>query len=87
MRPDLIAAYLLLLGVLSCGLLFPLTGLAATSVAWIYRHSPPSLVEPSQFRLRLLMAAGIFCTLLGIGEWGWLISQSDALMQFLPTVP
>lgn len=86
-RPDLIAGYLLLLGLLSCGLLFPLTGLAATAVAWSHRHSPPSMVDRSQFRLRLLMAGGAFCTLLGIGEWGWMISQADALIQFLPTVP
>ena len=86
-RPDLIAGYLLLLGLLSCGLLFPLTGLAATAVAWSYRRSPPSLVDPSLFRLRLLMAAGVFCTLVGMGEWGWMISQSDTLTQFLPTFP
>lgn len=87
LRPDLIAAYLLLLGMLSCGLLFPVTGLAAVVVAWRYRSAPPSLVDPSARRLRLLVAAGMVCFILGLAEWAWVFTQAVPWMKQLDWMP
>ena len=42
-----IAGTLLLIGILSCGVLLPLSGLGAVIVAWRYRNAPPSRVDAS----------------------------------------
>jgi hypothetical protein len=69
LRPDLIAGYLLLLGLLSCGVLFPLTGLAAFGVLRRFRKHPPSLVDSSEGRIRLAYVLALFELLFGVALW------------------
>ncbi|MBL9172915.1 MAG: hypothetical protein JNL10_05225 [Verrucomicrobiales bacterium] len=69
LRPDLIAGYILLLGVLSCGVLFPLTGLAALGVLRRFRNHPPSLVDSSAGRIRLAYVLAVVEVVFGTAFW------------------
>ncbi|MFO1460214.1 MAG: hypothetical protein U1G08_12480 [Verrucomicrobiota bacterium] len=69
LRPDLIAGYLLLLGLLSCGVLFPLTGIAALGVLRRFRKHPPSLVDSSTTRFRLANVLAFIELILGFAQW------------------
>lgn len=69
LRPDLIVGYLLLLGLLSCGVLFPITGLAALGVLRRFRTYPPSLVDSSTGRIRLAYVLAVLELLIGAALW------------------
>ena len=80
LRPDRIAGSLLLIGVLSCGVLLPLSGLGAVIVAWRYRNAPPSRVDASAAALRWMGAAGMLGVVLGTAVWWGLVTQVGPLL-------